>query len=61
MDSILKTIKSMLDYEGDDADFDTPIIMHINTAFMSLTQIGVPRKVSRSKTILRPGMSSFPT
>lgn len=41
MESILTSIKLMLDYEESDTGFDPQIIMHINTALMSLTQIGV--------------------
>lgn len=41
MDSILTSIKTMLGYDKADTGFDSEIIMHINTVFMSLTQIGV--------------------
>lgn len=41
MESILTSIKLLLGYDEADTGFDEPIIMHINTALMSLTQIGV--------------------
>lgn len=40
-ESILNTIKSMLGPNGDYDDFDTDIIVHINSAFSVLTQLGV--------------------
>lgn len=39
--SILTSIKKLLGIEAEDKNFDTDIIMHINTALMDLTQIGV--------------------
>lgn len=41
MDSILDTIKKMLGVEIDNDAFDTDIIIHINSALMTLNQIGV--------------------
>ena len=41
MDSILDTIKKMLGLETDYTDFDTDIIVLINSALMTLTQIGI--------------------
>lgn len=41
MDSILTSIKKPLGVSIDDDQFDTDIIMHINTALMTLTQLGV--------------------
>lgn len=41
MDSILTSIKKMLGISKEDTDFDTDIIIHINSAFMVLRQIGV--------------------
>ena len=41
MDSILTSIKRLLDIEPDDHNFDEQIIMEINAALMSLTQMGV--------------------
>lgn len=41
MESILNTIKKMLDVEESCTHFDDTIINHINTALMVLTQIGV--------------------
>lgn len=38
--SILKSIKAVTGYEIDDA-FDTDIMMHINTAFATLTDLGI--------------------
>ena len=40
-ESILNTIKEMLGASPDYDAFNTDIIIHINTAFMELTQIGV--------------------
>ena len=40
-ESILLTIKEMLGPSGDYEAFDAEIIMHINTAIMALTQMGV--------------------
>lgn len=41
MDSILITIKKMLGIAEDYTQFDDDIIIHINTAFLNLTQLGV--------------------
>ena len=41
MNSILTSIKKMLGIVEECEDFDTDIIIHINTALSSLTQIGV--------------------
>jgi hypothetical protein len=41
MESILGTIKKTLGIESDYDGFDTDIILHINSAFMSLSQLGV--------------------
>jgi hypothetical protein len=41
MDSILTTIKDMLGISEEYAHFDATIIRHINSAFMTLRQIGV--------------------
>lgn len=41
MDSILTSIKKLLGITEDYEHFDTDIIMHINSVFMILTQIGV--------------------
>jgi len=41
MDSILTSIKQMLGIEGAYTHFDSNIVMHINTTFLSLQQIGV--------------------
>ncbi len=41
MESILTSIKKMLGITEDCEDFDTDIIMHINSVLMILTQIGV--------------------
>lgn len=41
MESILATIKKMLDVDVNCSHFDTQIINHINTALMVLNQIGV--------------------
>ena len=41
MDSILTSIKKMLGLAEDYDHFDTDIIMHINSAFLTLSQLGV--------------------
>ena len=41
MESILTSIKKLLGLGEEYEHFDTDIIIHINTVFMSLTQIGV--------------------
>lgn len=41
MDSILLTIRRMLGVEDEYDGFDAELIVHINTAFMSLMQLGV--------------------
>lgn len=41
MDSILTSIKKLLGIEEDYEHFDDDIIMHINSAFFILTQLGV--------------------
>ena len=41
MESILTSIKKLLGIEEDYEDFDPDIIMHINSVFMILNQLGV--------------------
>lgn len=41
MESILTSIKKLLGIGEDYDHFDTDIVIHINTAFMTLTQLGV--------------------
>lgn len=41
MESILTSIKKLLNVAEDDTSFDTDIIIHINTYLMVLTQLGV--------------------
>lgn len=41
MESILTSIKKLLGPSEENDAFDTDIIIHINTAFMSLRQLGV--------------------
>jgi len=41
MDSILKSIKKSIGLDNDYTQFDQDIIMYINAAIMSLTQIGI--------------------
>ena len=41
MDSILTSVKKMLGIPEDYEQFDIDIIMHINSVFMILTQLGV--------------------
>jgi len=44
-ESILTTIKKLLGITEDYTHFDEDILVHINTAFMTLAQIGVGRSV----------------
>lgn len=44
MDSILTLVKKNLGIEEDCEDFDDEIIMHINSVFMILSQLGVGPK-----------------
>ena len=39
--SILNTIKQLLGIQSDYTAFDTDIVVHINSAFMALNQLGV--------------------
>ena len=52
MEIILDSIKKLLGIEDTDSSFDTEIIMHINSVFMILYQLGVgpavPFKISSS-------------
>lgn len=41
MDSILTSIKKLLGISEDYTQFDDDVIMHINTVFLNLTQLGV--------------------
>lgn len=41
MDSILTSIKKLLGIEADYTQFDTDIIIHINSVFSTLQQLGV--------------------
>lgn len=41
MDSILTSIKKLLGIDEDDTSFDTDVTIHINSALMVLTQLGV--------------------
>lgn len=43
--SILDSIKKPLNVPLDEPSFDSEIIMHINSTFMSLTQLGVGPKI----------------
>ena len=40
-DSILNTIKKMLGMDAEYTAFDTDIIVHINSCFMKLNQLGI--------------------
>jgi hypothetical protein len=48
MDSILTSIKKLLGPEEDDTHFDPDIVMHINTVFMALNQIGIGPEIGFS-------------
>lgn len=40
-DSILKSVKKTLGIEADDTDFDEDILLHINSVFGTLNQLGI--------------------
>ena len=42
--SILKTIRSMLDMDPDEEVYNNDILIHINSAIMTLVQLGVGPK-----------------
>lgn len=41
MESILTSIKKLLGITAEDTSFDVDVIIHINSAFMTLNQLGV--------------------
>ena len=41
MESILNSIKKLLGYSADNHDFDSDIIIHINSTLFTLNQLGV--------------------
>ena len=41
MESILTSIKKLLNIDGECTAFDTDIIMHVNSVLMILTQLGI--------------------
>ncbi len=41
MDSILNSVKKVLGLDEDDDGFDTDVLMHINSIFMVLNQLGI--------------------
>ena len=45
MESILNSIKKMLGIEAEYTHFDPDIIIHINSAFMTINQLGVGSEV----------------
>ena len=47
-ESILTSIKKLLGLNKDDKSFDTDIIIHINSAFATLNQLGVGKKAGFS-------------
>lgn len=50
MDSILTSIKKLLGIDESYTHFDTDIVIHINSVFLNLTQIGVGPKEGFSIT-----------
>ena len=50
MDSILNSIKKLLGISNEETHFDSDIIMHINTVFSILCQIGIGPTTSFSIT-----------
>lgn len=59
MESILLTIKKMLGIQTDYDGFDVDIIVGINTAFMSLNQLGVGPSEGYSITGIEEKWSDF--
>ena len=59
MDSILLTIKKMLGIETDYDGFDVDIIVGINSAFMSLNQLGVGPEIGYSITTIDDEWADF--
>ena len=49
-DSILKSIKKLLGLSDSDESFDVDLVMHINSALMTLMQVGVGPKSGFSIT-----------
>lgn len=41
MDSILESVKKVLNQSADDTFFDQDILLHINSVFSTLTQLGI--------------------
>ena len=60
-DSILVTIKKMLGLEDQYTPFDTDVIIHINAALMTLTQLGVGPKEGFQISDYNETWSSFLT
>lgn len=58
-DSILVTIKKMLGLEDSYSPFDTDIIIHINSAILNLTQMGVGPKEGFTVTDYNEKWSDF--
>lgn len=44
MDSILDSVKKILGIDSEDTNFDTDLIIHINSIFMSMNQMGIGPK-----------------
>jgi len=59
MDSILLTIKKMLGIETDYDGFDVDIIVGINSAFMSLNQLGVGPEIGYGITTIDDEWADF--
>lgn len=59
MDSILLSVKKQLGITAEDLSFDTDIIICINSAFMTLTQLGVGPKTGYSITSDLESWSNF--
>lgn len=61
MDSILETVKSSLGVELDYADFDTDILLGINTSLMTLSQMGIGPAEGLTVTSIEDVWSDFLT
>ena len=59
VDSVLNTIKKVLGYEPAYEAFDEDIMMHVNSVFSTLTQIGVGPIAGFSITGPEVGWSTF--
>lgn len=58
-DSILTSVKKLVGILEDDTTFDTDIIMHINSVFMILNQLGIGPSTGYSITDKTPTWANY--